>query len=350
MNTLPFTYNESTREIAKGGYGRVELVHVPERELYGSIMIATRSSLRQRKKRYQEIPVARKIYFRKNYFGAEIYNYRRMLPTLRKSFFPTVFRAYRYQQEVRFVHLLRDDGEEEVHTHTDIQYCMDMEYLDGDRWQSLTKLEKKDDGRVDRVFRQLVHLQLALIRGGGIYYDMSPNNVFVCKTSDRVKMVDYGGLFYPVDARELHRDYLVIRYRHQTFPDPLYCLEGATIANATLYTNSYFKGRMTEGLADSTSVIPALYALIVTIHMCVALLNQPRTDLLTAFVGQDVLNDPMVQSRWIDNLLTHQEIINDWTLLEPNNDGGGVEGGGEKASGICEEKGGGNEDAVPPVR
>ena len=283
-----FTYPRNKKHIAKGGYGNVYLTTIPEREI--------------QKGGKKKIQVIKKEFMTKNALGGEIYYFNKLSDAIKSHYFPLFYRAYERQVKLHFINF----QEEDLKGHRiDTVYGIDMEYLHPDRWQILRDLFKKDDRLIDHVFRQLIHFQLHLIKEeGGIYYDISSRNIFVCKTTKNIRMVDYGGLFIPDNPQTLLESRrLETRYPKQKFPNPFH---NSKITNTTYYDNRYFEGPLIKN--ENYDVIPALYGIIITVHMCLKAMIRP-TDDLSYF--EEALKS---QKKFITTLLNDPDIVNDWTL------------------------------------
>ena len=297
-----FTYDRNSHPIAKGGYGHIYLSKIPEREIH------KKKRKTRKKRRKKEIQIIKKEFKTENALVGEIHYFNTLSAAIKNKYFPLFHRAYKRKVNANFINFF----EEQICHKTDSTvYGIDMEYVHPSRWELLKNLFQKDDKRLDNVFRQLIHFQLKLIKDeGAIYYDISPYNIFVCKVTNEIRMVDYGGLFIPDDPQTLHEGHLATRYLNQKFPNPFN--KKLPLTNTTYYGNTYFKGPLTKN--HHQKVIPALYAIIITVHMCLKAMVHPRQDL--SYFEASIKKS---QNIFINTLLNNPDIVQDWTLI----DGGG---------------------------
>lgn len=284
-----FKYHPGKKILGTGGYGKVELIEVPKCELSLSTVPSSWSSRkrkpgivklsmgqkRRRQKRVEHkqrneqhmVHVARKIYRRKNYFTLEIYNYQKLSNELRERYFVTVYRGYKR----RVTHRVIKANDGSVFKTSAVQHCLEMAYLYPNRWSMLNTIEK-DNALVTNVFHQLLRCQLDLLKIGGVYYDTSPRNVFVCHFSGKIKLVDYGALFFPINPEELYGS-MTRSYVHQQVPHPVYpnTFPRKKCKNLTVYDNYYFGGCSKL----KAKPIPAFFGLVTVICTCLYSLPIP---------------------------------------------------------------------------
>lgn len=101
--------------------------------------------------------VARKILRKKQFFGMEIYNYKKLSQGIRDHFFIRVYRVYRRSIKHHVFHMQTLDTSSSINptttthptndfifkTHQRTQYCIKMEYLNPSRWSFLEKYSAK---------------------------------------------------------------------------------------------------------------------------------------------------------------------------------------------------------------
>lgn len=270
-----FKYHPGKKVLGTGGYGKVELIEVPRYELslYRPSWIAKRKACHRNAiwrtggGDDDTVYVARKIYRRKHYFTLEMHNYRKLSSDFRKRYFVNVYRGYKR----RVTHRVVDASDGSVFNTRATQHCLEMAYLDPSRWCLLDTI-KRDDALVTKIFHQLLRCQLDLLKVGGVYYDTSPKNVFVCRLTGTIRLVDYGALFFPIDPQELYET-MPRRYEHQRVPHPAYpnSFPRRKCRNLTVYDNYYFGGCSRLKIKP----IPAFFGLVTVICTCLYSLPTP---------------------------------------------------------------------------
>ena len=361
-----FQYCIPKKRIGKGGYGKVELIEVSAGELIRcrrrrqqglkGLSLNLNKSSKYRRRQYRRrssssinnnnhkiIQIARKIFRHrncKNSFAMEIHNYKKLPNSLRKKYFINMYRAYKTCVTHCVIHIshLNTGGvpikefEQPVFKSKYGRYCIELEYLDSQQWLLLGKyfnnITTTDNDiiindKIRNIFFQLLQFQLDLLIAGGIYYDMSPKNVFVCKNTDRIKLIDYGALFFPLKPKELHKR-MNRKYTHQRVVNPIYfnVYPSRREQNTTYYDNNFFPGSELNLAVED--VTPAFFGLITTICTCLYLVKPKKSSAknnlhyilhklldvidIEASTVTDIFNSPEKQTKMIKSLLSHSNL------------------------------------------
>lgn len=314
-----FKYHPSKKCIGKGGYGIVKLINVPERELYKNQITCRKRRRNGLRKKNKTIPVARKTFIQNGNFAMEMHNHDRIPENLRDKYFVHLHRGYKRKITHRVMNM--NDGS--IFKSSVVEYCIEMAYLAPNQWYLLCQYQFED---IHNILHQLIHCQLDLIRVGGIYYDMSPYNVFVCKNTGKIKLIDFGALFFPLHVRELYEE-LSINYKHQNVQNPLYVniYPQRTKRNKIIYDNYYFGGqeKLLKKKIDPNPII-AFFGLVTTICTCLYANPNPKKNctkialqLLLDLVFTNTDNSRPINVRDLMNNSDHQKKLINILLDNP---------------------------------